>query len=84
MDELAGARLAEMIMELHPVTVPQGLAMLSAFRCGRLPNSVRRLEERPRGAGDGHFANPPSLNLSFATPSLLPHARRILTRSVLP
>lgn len=36
MDELAGVRLAETIMELHPVTVAQGFVMLSAFRCGIL------------------------------------------------
>lgn len=27
-------RLAEQIISFHPMTVEQGLAMLSAFRCG--------------------------------------------------
>lgn len=35
MDELAGVRLAETIMEIHPPTVAQGRAMLSAFRCSK-------------------------------------------------
>ncbi|CAM9273249.1 unnamed protein product, partial [Hapterophycus canaliculatus] len=46
-DELVGVRMAETIMELHRVTIEQGLAMLSAFSSSRATIAAALIRHNP-------------------------------------